>query len=222
MPKLGAYNYPDYTVTEAIQITKIIYSDSITSEVGLAAKLGHKNEKSGGFMMKMATLRRFGLITGTSAGSFNLTELGTNIAKPKDDKEYSESIAKMLMSVTLYGDIKKKLGTKLPGDDFWVVIHEITGVEKKSAEEEAPRIKRLYIDAEKYLRTASTNERGNIEQHIEMHGKPTLEDKREKNVELIEFRDAEAYMRFPKKKEVITRLKMVLEIYEKTISEDST
>ncbi len=217
MPKIGEYQFPDFTLSEAIGITKIIYHDSITSLEGLATKLGHSNTRSGTFHMKLATLRSFGLISSAYGGKFALTQLGTNIAKPKDNEEYSHSLVEALEKVPLFGAIKKKLGSKTAGDDFWIVLHEVTGVDKRTAENETTRVRRLYMDSAKYLTNIpqSAADTASTSSPIQYSELPNIS--RTPSSDTIEIRDGNAYLRFTPDKKVISRLIKLLQAYSDEI-----
>jgi len=214
MTKIGSYDYPDMHVSEAISIVKIIYENRVNTASGLSTRLGHRSQKSGAFLMKLASLRRYGLIK-SGVGGIELTALGDSIAKPKSKQEELNSLKELVNAVPLFIDIKNKLSGKQPRDDFWIVLHEVTKADKKDAEEQAEKIKKLYIDAIKYL--FSTTEQLSFSSDV--GGKNMMQEEIMPEQNILEIKSGALYMRLPRDLEAIEQAEIHLNAHKKALQE---
>jgi hypothetical protein len=166
MGKIGAYEFPDISLNEAVKIVRIIFDKPFSGEVRdvetLATRLGHETTKSGGFFGKITALKRYGLISGDPKSGLRLTELGTRIAKPMTPEEEQRCMAEVVSNIELFKRIYERIEEKVKKEDFWTVLVEITGVERSIALKQADKIHNLYIEAAKYLKL------------IEMERKPPI------------------------------------------------
>jgi len=147
MGSIGSFDCPETKVDIAIKSVEI-FKDKLqgkaSSPDALAGVWGHKSGKSGAFLQKLADLRRYGLITNRG---LELTPLGEKIAKPINENELNENLKKMIFNIDLWKKIFEKLGGKMPSQDFWIMLHEVAGVDRGLAQKEAEKISKLYVDA---------------------------------------------------------------------------
>jgi hypothetical protein len=159
MGTIGNFEYPDYTITDSIQVAQIIedqFKGKVENQAALAAALGHKTVKSGGFIGKITALRRYGLVSGR--GELTTTQLAKQILHPISDEEKAEAIAQAMENVELFKKIFERLGQTMPSDSFWVDLVEITGEDRSVAQKDAIRIHNLYMDGYKFLAFTRTAE----------------------------------------------------------------
>ncbi|MDH5482703.1 MAG: hypothetical protein OEY22_07485 [Candidatus Bathyarchaeota archaeon] len=100
-------------ITDCIQITQIIeerFKGKVEIQATLAAALGHKTVKSGGYIGKITALRRYGLVSGR--GELTITQLAKQILHPMSEEEKTEAIAKAIENVELFKKIFERLGKK--------------------------------------------------------------------------------------------------------------
>jgi len=65
MSKIGSYDYPDTqigTLLKALEILVKTMNGEAKEEKNFANAIGHKNIRSGGYLQKVADLRRYGFI----------------------------------------------------------------------------------------------------------------------------------------------------------------
>ena len=153
MGKIGSYEYPDWKLRDCIEIAKIIeekFGGKVENQDTLAEVMKHKTSKSGGYISKITACRRYGLVTGR--GALTTTNLAKSIIYPKPGKgEKERAIVESFVKVELFRRIYERLKEKIPSDDFWVDLVEITGVERSFAQKEAIKIRNLYIEGHQYL-----------------------------------------------------------------------
>lgn len=155
MGTIGNFEYPDYTLTDSIQVVQIIddqFKGKVENQAALSAALGHKTVKSGGYIGKITALRRYGLVSGR--GELTTTQLAKQILHPISEEEKTEAIAVAMENVELFKRIFERLGQTMPADTFWVDLVEITGEDRSVAQKDAIRIRNLYMDGYRFLASA--------------------------------------------------------------------
>ena len=155
MGTIGTFEYPDYTLTDSIQVAQIIddqFKGKVENQATLSATLGHKNVKSGGYIGKITALRRYGLVSGR--GELTTTQLAKQILHPISEEEKTEAMAVAMENVELFKRIFERLGLTMPADTFWVDLVEITSEDRSVAQKDAIRIRNLYMDGYKFLVSA--------------------------------------------------------------------
>lgn len=161
MGTIGNFDYPDWKIRDCIEIARIIidrFSGRVENQTSLAEVLGHKTVKSGGYISKITALRRYGLVAGR--GELTTTELAKTIIYPKNSEEQTKAVAQAIENIELFKRIFERLGEKMPTDDFWVDLVEITGEERGIAQKDAIKIRNLYMDGYEYLVSAKKSEIG--------------------------------------------------------------
>lgn len=160
MGKIGNLDYPDFKIRDAMEIARLIeerFNGRVENQATLAQVLGHKTDKSGGYIAKVTALRRYGLVTGR--GEITTTQLAKSIVYPKSPEEQMNAIVQAIENVELFKRIFERLGETMPSDDFWVDLVEITGAERGEAQKDAIRIRNLYMDGYEYMVSSKKAER---------------------------------------------------------------
>jgi hypothetical protein len=152
MGALGEFDYPDITVSQAVDIIRVIEERNIERLDVLANAIGHKGSQAyrgGAFRSKLSALARYGFVTGRLS-ELHLSDLAKSVLHPRSDAERDAAIAKAVLSVPLVARLHEKLKGNIP-DDFWVPLYDSTSVDQKLVKEHSAEIRRLYADAVKYL-----------------------------------------------------------------------
>lgn len=135
---------------KALRIVEIIDEHKLSLVENLSEKLGHTRPTSGTFTRKLASLVKYGLVN-RSGGTIELTPLAVEIVHPKNDEERLQSCGRAIRGIPLMNDLDKRLEGRLPGEDFWIQLLELTNVERDKAKEHAPAIRNVYKHALHYL-----------------------------------------------------------------------
>ncbi|MFH0961409.1 MAG: hypothetical protein V1820_01875 [archaeon] len=148
MGKLGQYDYPDLSFTLALQSVKELDSklkgDEMTLE-GMSSALGHGTHKSGGFLMKIADLRRFGLLSGR--GKMTLSDLAKRILYPTNPEEERAALTEAFMSVQLFKEIYNRFGATEPSEsDINTFLLNFTKQDRGIIAKKAVNIRKSYIE----------------------------------------------------------------------------
>lgn len=160
MGKIGTFDYPDYKISDAIEVARVIeerFNGRVENQATLAEVLGHTNERSGGYVAKITALRRYGLVTGR--GELSTTQVAKSIIFPKSPEERTSAIAQAMENVELFKRVFERLAGSTPTDDFWVDLVEITGEERGIAQKDAIRIRNLFMSGYEYLVSARKPEK---------------------------------------------------------------
>ncbi len=209
MGKIGNYYIPDLTFSQSIEIVKIIYQNSISSDESLATKLGHSTTNSGGFIKKLVTLRQIGLIKSGIKG-IQLTDLGTRIARPIGEEE-KKAYSEMLSKVPLISELRKKVGSKSPNKEgMLLALIDITGVDRAKLDKEVFRIQKIFNDALKYASKSEDLSFDDGGLNMEAENKGSVSN-------IIEFKTGALYMRIPKDLESIEQAEIMLSVQKQAL-----
>lgn len=108
-------------------------------------------EKGGGFLYIVASLRDYGLVSGT--GTIMATE-DAKIITAGTAEEASKARARAFLNVGLFKKLKEKIGTNVPTtEQFSVLLGEITSEDRLKVKEKAETIRNLYLDGVPYLKS---------------------------------------------------------------------
>ncbi len=202
MAKIGKYYIPGLTFSQSIEIVKTIYQNNISSDEGLATKLGHTTTNSGGFIKKLVTLRQLGLIKSGIKG-ITLTDLGNKIAKPLGNEE-KQAYKEMLSHVHLITDLNKKLNSKSPNKEgMLLALIDLTGIDRALLDKEVFKIQKLFNDALKYIPKSEdlSFDGGGTEMGTEI---------KEGVSDIIEIKKGALYLRIPEDLESIEHAEIML------------
>jgi len=185
MGKIGAYEYPDISFSETLKLAGIIedkFSGSIQDKnflTSFASLLGHKNTKSGGFVIKTVALKRYNLLKDNK-----LTQTAEILLHPKNEEEKQNAMQEVINSIELFRKIYEKVGTRVPDENFWEYIVAITSVNRQEAISTSEKIKKLYLDILKYISRDYIGEGRMLEQ-------PTVGN-------AIELKSGDVYFKVPR------------------------
>lgn len=214
---IGDYEYPDTKLNECLRIAKILVSDfqgKANDVNAFADAIGHKSANSGTFLVKIADVRRCGLMDKREYRATNQAEI---IANPKNENERIEAISNLVLSLPLFEKLFRRLKTKNPTvEQFRTQLMDITG-DRNKASKEAEKIRKVYIDYVSHIRDgAEISEKqndgfGNMEND--------LTQQQATGGELILFRAGKYNLSLPKDDEsikvLITLLENMKEVKEK-------
>ena len=149
MGKIASYEYPSTkigTIVKAVEVLWKTFKGEAKDEMTFATALQHKSNKSGGFLQKMADLRRYGFV---DKRGIVITERGKRVIEYLKPEEKNQALSEAVMSINLWKDLHKRLGQKTPSsDDFKIQLVELTG-DRDSSIAQSEEIRNLYIDAMK-------------------------------------------------------------------------
>ena len=153
MGKAGTWEYPDLKVEQILQIIEIIdtqFKGKASSLDAFAQALGHEHAKSGALFYKLADLRKYGVIT--PRGDIELTPLGDKIAHPNSTQERQEAIKEMVNNIAFFKKLYEVLGNKPADSNLHLTLQNMPfGLERKEAQENAPKIRNIYNKILPYL-----------------------------------------------------------------------
>ena len=127
LARLGAYEYPEIGLFEAISIGKRISQDfgGSISRAHLAEVLG-MSERGGRFSVVLGGLRMWRIAEGRS--NIRVTQLGLRSASPVNSHESAETTAELARSVDLFNELQARLGTSISDSAALIlVLEELTG-----------------------------------------------------------------------------------------------
>lgn len=127
MARLGAYEYPEIGLFEAISIGKRISQDfgGSISRAHLAEVL-EMSERGGRFSVVLGGLRMWRIAEGRS--NIRVTRLGLRSASPVDPQESMETTAELATSIDLFNELHDRLGTSISDAAALIlVLEELTG-----------------------------------------------------------------------------------------------
>jgi len=157
MGKIGNFEYPAITLSEAIDIAKKIVNSKIAKAETLASSM-NKSATGGSFIAQVVSLKRYGLIDGTNK-EFQPTPLAEKIIMPKPNtNEFAEATLEALWKVEIIRRIYERVGANDPKSDFWVHISEITGEDRSTAINHEGNLRKLYKDALQYIKSVKEPE----------------------------------------------------------------
>jgi hypothetical protein len=216
MGYINNFDYPDVEVDEAIGIIKI-FKEKLGGQTNnfdsLAALLDHKSAKSGAFRAKLADLAKYGLVTGR--GEVKLTQLAETIIYPKNNDELNDALKQMVFKVDLWKKLNQKLGGKNPDNNFWIILQEVTGADRGIAQNEADKIRKLYIDAMTKIK---------LESNMPISSQPEFQTSTmPSSSQTLELKAGELFLRLPKNESNIRLMISALEnlLKEKTDKKES-
>jgi hypothetical protein len=150
MPKIGAFDYPDTSVEDAIEAAKKIARQFKTGgfdRTSLSAAMGFKSANSGTFNQKLADLRRFGVLEGRGE-EIRATDLAQRLAVPKTTEEYAASVQELIFKIPLYKTLHDQHPSGTPSEEeFLATLLNITKAERVEVQKQSARIRNLFSEA---------------------------------------------------------------------------
>jgi len=162
--KVGKYDIPQFRLHPYLdEATKILYenfkSDEATNLLTVAQLLGHKTDKSGGFLTKMADMRSYGLIT---SRGIKVTDLGKKLTYGETEEDKNEAYKEALLTIPLWKELYSKFGKTLPTSNFWAQLSKISGLEAPDAQKVEEIVRKAYLDDFQYVKDGKKEEKGRL------------------------------------------------------------
>jgi hypothetical protein len=206
MGKIGNYDYPEITFSEAVKLTKQFH-DKLKGTATSLSSLAHaldSSEKSGWFKVKVADLKRYGLIEGR--GEFKISQIGQDILFYNKKEEYQTAIKIVLNSVALFKDIFQRVGKDVQDiNNFRTILVDLTHAEKGEIQNKSEQIRNVYIDIVSGIDEAITLSSENKSQN---QGRKKAEDLPN---DMISASSGSVYIEMPKDKRYIKIVESLLE-----------
>jgi len=160
--KVGKYEIPNIRLHPTLfEATKVLYekftSEEAPDQLTVANLLGHKTDKSGAFISKLADLRAYGLIT---SRGLKVTDLGKKLTYDPSDKERNNALKEALLNIPLWKELFGRFGKTLPISDFWVELTKVTGLEAPDAKRIEENVRNAYLADFQYLKEEEKPEEG--------------------------------------------------------------
>ncbi|MSQ07782.1 MAG: hypothetical protein EXR44_00535 [Dehalococcoidia bacterium] len=155
MPKLGTYEYPEFTLSETVALGQRIARE-FTGEVsrhGLASALG-MSERGGAFSSRLGALRVWGVATGRSR--IRVTRDGMRAATPLSPQEAEAARKTLAALVPLFAELAARSGAApLDHSRLAILLEDITGANRQEILARLSIIDRVFSDARPYLSDAT-------------------------------------------------------------------
>ena|SRR3989344_1605438 len=208
MGKIASYEYPSTkigTIVKAVEVLWKTFKGEAKDEMTFATALQHKSNKSGGFLQKMADLRRYGFV---DKRGIVITERGKRVIEYLKPEEKNQALSEAVMSINLWKDLHKRLGQKTPSsDDFKIQLVELTG-DRDSSIAQSEEIRNLYIDAMNFY----TEEIGKaVKENSNEENNPKKKDVIKVPENLIYLKSGEVNIELPRNDINIGILKSILD-----------
>lgn len=157
MGKIGTYEYPEMQFGTLLTATNTLiekFSGQANDEKTFAEAIGHTTNESGTFLMKLADLRKYGLL---EKREIKATETAKRIVKPLSSQERTETLNAVIFSIPLWKELYTRLNSKNPApDDFKIQLVELSG-DRDAAISRSNKIRNLFVEAMSY-QTKTTEE----------------------------------------------------------------
>jgi hypothetical protein len=150
MGSIDGHKYPDLSARQAAEIADILvntFGGEPSSENAFAQEVGHNSADSGAFKMKIADVRRYGLLPNRG---LEPTSLAYTVANPENEETKQEAMFQMYQNIPILNRLYNHLDGQTPKGDFWRILTEITSAEPKDAKEVASEIEELYTQMLQY------------------------------------------------------------------------
>jgi len=160
--KVGKYDIPQFRLHPNLnEATKILYEnfklDEAPNLLTVAQLLGHKTDKSGGFLTKIADMRSYGLITSRGV---KVTDLGKKLTWGETEEDKNEAYKDALLNIPLWKELYGKFGKTLPTSNFWAQLGKIAGLEPPDAKKVEEIVRKAYLDDFQYVKDEKKLEEG--------------------------------------------------------------
>lgn len=151
MATIGRMEYPELTLTQAVEITEKVGRQNVKTIVGLAQVMGLKSINSGYFYHQVSALTKYFGVVNRTRESISLTPLGERIAHKLTDADRRLALAEAASRVRLLPALYEALGQSYHEADFKTKLRDVTGASLPEIEKAAAFVERLYHDAIPYI-----------------------------------------------------------------------
>lgn len=162
--KVGKYDIPNMRLYPTlVSDTERLYDKFVSDEakpLATAQLLGHKTDRSGAFLKKLACLRAYGLV---EKRGIKVTELGKRLTFGTTEKIKNEALKETILNIPLWKQFHSKWGVKLPTSDFWVDLGKLTGLEAPDARKVEEIVRKAYLDDIQYLKAEKEPDNGGLD-----------------------------------------------------------
>jgi len=205
--KVGKYDIPQFRLQSLIEPTKTLFesykSDEATDVLAVAKLLGHKTNKSGGFLTKLADMRSYGLIT---SRGIKVTDLGKKLTYGETEEQKNEAYKEALLNVPLWKVLNGKFGKTLPTSNFWAQLGKIAGLEAPDAQNVEKVVQKAYLDDFQYVKEEKKPKKEGIEM--------TTDAQVDTSVAIIEVKVGAYYQKLPYTEDGVKLAKGFLDLLE--------
>lgn len=221
MAKIGSFEYPDFhlkTLLDSIEILVNKFGGKISSSKTFAEAMGHKSDKSGAYLRKVADLRRYGFL---EKRDLTATNIAKNIVKPlRGEKEKKECLNKAIKNISLWIRLYERLKNKTPNlDEFKLQLAEITRDDDETRKS-ADKIRKVYIEAMSYydknLEAENNGDYGNQESYSNEDLKKTFDKNK-----MIDGKIGQVYVQLPRNLGSIEIAKQIVNMLEIQIKNEA-
>ena len=151
MPKIGTQEYPAVGFGTVLDSLEKFAEANVETTVGAAQAMGHKSERSGAFLSKIAAMTGYFRLLEKAGEGFRLSALGKRIIYPDSHEQKMESIAQAVLNVQLYSRLYERLGKIYNDRDFTMHLREIAGIDRDEAARMAGDMNNIYKEILQYL-----------------------------------------------------------------------
>ncbi len=152
MGKIGNYDYPETRIEECLRIAGVLvneFPNGVNDINAFATAIGHKSANSGGYLVKVADVRKYNLM---DKRTYKSTHLADIIANPKNDSEKEDALNKMVFGISLFKLLHDRLRTKSPTvEQLRTQLIDLTS-DRNTASKDAEKIRKVYISAMSHIR----------------------------------------------------------------------
>ena len=155
MPKLGVYEYPEFTLSETVALGQRIAREFAgeVSRHGLASALG-MSERGGAFSSRLSALRVWGVATGRSR--IRVTRDGLRSSTPLSPQEAEAARKTLAASVPLFAELAARSGTApLDHSRLAILLEDITGAKRQDILARLSIVDRVFSEVRPYLSDAA-------------------------------------------------------------------
>lgn len=226
MEKIGDFEYPVLaSFADAISITnEALKRGGIISIKDTAEKLGYAIKQgqavSGTIYKRLDDLCMFGLLK-RERGGLRATNLGQDALHPHDKLKASTGKAAALRKIPIINKAYNELNGKIPEREaFSANLEKLTSVSWLEAQKHAQSLRKLFIEAFSYLRSAEglpplvqvgeSEARGEIKM-------PEVSAPLESSS--FDIRAGEIFIRIPKTKKALIKARKLLDLFEDEIED---
>lgn len=180
MIELGNYQIPELSLDEAIESVKLLEKNLMGKEAAkpdMAKALG-QSANSGAFFVKLADLRRYGLIVGRG-DKYQTTDLARKLAYEKDQVKYQLAVRDAILGVSFYKDLFDRFNGKTPDEtQFEIALRGLTNEHPEQIDKQKDKLRKMYLQLTSKI--SNSNYEQNTDQKVEKDQKETVPAVKEK------------------------------------------
>lgn len=156
MTAIGKKEFPEMTVTEAIEFADAVKRDKVQTVPALGKVMGLGSTKSGFAFVRISAMSKYYGLIDRNKNTVTLTSLAKRVVYATSEERRREAIREVALRVPLIGELYASLGTGYHELDFPERLAEITGATPEEIASKSSKIEKVYSDAVRYLSDAPT------------------------------------------------------------------